>query len=318
MKFCETKFEEYIKTYKENNLHPELNNIYKSLPNNIEDHPNLIFYGPSGTGKYTQVLQYISTFSPTGLKYERKTTINTQKNKEFIFKISDIHYEVNMEILGCNAKILWNDIYCNIIDMINSSQQLQGFIICKNFHSIHSELLENFHTYMQTLCHKKIKICFIIITEQVSFLPKNILDRCFIVNVKRPTKALYEKCVGKKINKKKKDINNIKLAKTFSNIDLNYSKKFVDNIIYHLTEEENINFMQFRENIYNIIVFNIDIYQFIYKILSRLNEMKKIKNKNIVNILKHLFVFFRRYNNNYRPIYHVELFLLNVFNEINN
>ena len=53
--------------------------------------------------------------------------------KEFIFKISDIHYEVNMEILGCNAKILWNDIYCNIIDMINSSQQLQGFIICKNF-----------------------------------------------------------------------------------------------------------------------------------------------------------------------------------------
>ena len=69
---------------------------------------------------------------------------------------------------------------------------------------------------------------------------------------------------------------------------------------------------------HNIIVFNIDIYQFIYKILSRLNEMKKIKNKNIVNILKHLFVFFRRYNNNYRPIYHVELFLLNVFNEINN
>lgn len=202
--------------------------------------------------------------------------------------------------------------------MINSSQQLQGFIMCKNFHAIHSELLENFHTYMQTLCDKKIKICFIILSEQVSFLPKNILDRCYIINIKRPSKALYEKCAGKKIKKKKKEINNIKLAKTYSNINLNYSDKFIDNIIFHLTEEENINFMEFRENIYKIIVFNIDIFECIYKIILRLNDMKKIKNKNIVSILKHLFIFFRRYNNNYRPIYHVELFLLNVYIEINN
>jgi hypothetical protein len=317
MKFCESKFEEYIKKYRKNNLHPELESIFKQLPNNIENHPNLILYGPSGVGKYTQALQYISNFSNTNLKYERKTTIKSQKTKNFIFKISDIHYEVNMEILGCNAKILWNDIYHNIIDMISTTPNLQGFILCKNFHTIHSELLENFHTYMQTLCHTKIKICFILISEQVSFLPKNMLDRSYIIPVRRPTKALYEKCVERKIDKKKNKIDNIKLVKKAPSINLNYSETFIDNILYQLLEEKPINFMQFRENIYNIIVFNIDIFECIYKILYKLSEKKKIKQKNMVYIFKELFIFLRRYNNNYRPIYHIEYFLLILHQVIN-
>ena len=317
MKFCEGKFEEYIKKYKKNDLHPELQETFLQLPNTIEKHPNLILFGPSGVGKYTQALQYISKFSPTNLKYERKTRIKTQKNKEFIFKISDIHYEVNMEILGCNAKILWNDIYHNIIDMISTTQHLQGFILCKNFHTIHSELLENFHTYMQTLCHTKIKICYIIISEQISFMPTNILEKSFIIPVKRPTKALYEKCAERKINKKKNKINNIKLAKKAPTINLNYSETFIDNIIYQLIDEDRFNFMQFRENIYNIIVFNIDIYECMYKILLKICERKKIKQKNMVYIFKALFVFLRRYNNNYRPIYHVEHFLLTLYQVIN-
>ena len=318
MKFCESKFEEYIKKYNTHNLHPELEPIFKQLPNTIEKHPNIILYGPSGVGKYTQALQYISNFSPTKIKYERKTTIKSQKNKQFMFKISDIHYEINMEILGCNAKILWNDIYHNIIDMISTTQKLQGFILCKNFHTIHSELLENFHTYMQTLCHTKIKICFIIISEQVSFLPKNMLERCYIIPVKRPTKALYEKSAGRKIPKKKNQINNIKLAKKAPKINLNYSETFIDNILYQLLEENPINLMRFRENIYNIIVFNIDIFECMYKIIYKLTEKKKIKQKNMIYIFKALFVFLRRYNNNYRPIYHVEHFLLTLYKEINN
>jgi len=317
MKFCEGKFEEYIKKYKKVNLHPELDDILTQMPDNIESHPNIIFFGPSGVGKYTQALQYISNFSPTNLKYERKTTIVTQKKKEFIFKISDIHYEINMEVLGCNAKLLWNDIYHNIIDMINTTPNLQGFILCKNFHTIHSELLENFHTYMQTLCHTKIKICFILISEHVSFLPSNIIDRSYIIPIKRPTKALYEKCAERKIKEKKIYITNIKLAKKAKLLNINYSAKFIDNIMEQLLEEGKMDFMLFRENIYNIIVFNIDIFECIYKILFKLSELKKIKQKNMVYILKELFIFLRRYNNNYRPIYHIEYFLLILHQVIN-
>ena len=41
--------------------------------------------------------------------------IPTLKNKIYTIKISDIHFEIDMELLGCNAKILWNDIFKSIL-----------------------------------------------------------------------------------------------------------------------------------------------------------------------------------------------------------
>ena len=66
--------------------------------------------------------------------------INSSKN-EHIIKISDIHYEIDLENLTCNSKILLNDIYNNIIDAIQSSKDKRGIILCKNFHEINNEII---------------------------------------------------------------------------------------------------------------------------------------------------------------------------------
>ena len=91
MKFYETHFEEYINKSQHENLHPKLNKIYDKFPKNICDLKNLIFFGPSGTGKYTQMLKSIKKYSPTDLKYEKKISI-TYNKQQYFFKISDIHY----------------------------------------------------------------------------------------------------------------------------------------------------------------------------------------------------------------------------------
>ena len=69
-------------------------------------------FGPPGIGKYTQALRYVRTWSPTGLKYERKLNIALEKPKkgDYTIKMSDIHFEIDMNLLGCNAKTLWNTI----------------------------------------------------------------------------------------------------------------------------------------------------------------------------------------------------------------
>ena len=79
MKFYETTFSEYINSVKKQNLHKELLPIHKFFPKDIWDLKNLIFFGPSGTGKYTQALYCIEKYSPSNLKYERKININVQK-----------------------------------------------------------------------------------------------------------------------------------------------------------------------------------------------------------------------------------------------
>jgi Cdc6-like AAA superfamily ATPase len=152
MKLCETHFEEYIIENNKINLHPKLDQIYEKLPKTINELKNLIFYGPCGTGKYTQMLKSIKKYSPSELKYERKISVSFNKHQYF-FKVSDIHYEIDMSLLGCNSKLLWHEIYQQIIDIISTKIDKSGIIVCKYFHDIHSELLENFYSYMQKIIH---------------------------------------------------------------------------------------------------------------------------------------------------------------------
>ena len=92
MKYYETNFEEYIQSSIKNPLHIKNHNIGY---NNIHEFNNLILYGPPGVGKYTQILTILEKLSPSNLKYEKKMVITYNKNI-FNYKISDIHYEIDM------------------------------------------------------------------------------------------------------------------------------------------------------------------------------------------------------------------------------
>ena len=114
MKFYETHFEEYIVSNQKENLHPKLDKIYNKFPKHLTSFKNVVFYGPPGVGKYTQMLCGIKKYSPTELKYEKKISLTYNKQPIFL-KISDIHYEIDMSLLGCNSKLLWHEIYLQII-----------------------------------------------------------------------------------------------------------------------------------------------------------------------------------------------------------
>jgi len=176
MKFYETHFEEYISENNRINLHPKLDKIYEKFPKTIQEFKNIIFYGASGTGKYTQMLKSIKKYSVSDLKYERKISV-TYNKQQYFFKVSDIHYEIDMSLLGCNSKLLWHEIYQQIVDIISTKIDKSGIIVCKYFHEIHSELLENFYSYMQQNTSIGVDIKFILITEELSFIPDNILNQ---------------------------------------------------------------------------------------------------------------------------------------------
>ena len=77
MKFHETHFDEYLTSVEECNLHPKIEkHVFSKFPNNIRDLRNVLFYGPPGVGKYSQMLKCIKKYSPSELKYEKKIIIN--------------------------------------------------------------------------------------------------------------------------------------------------------------------------------------------------------------------------------------------------
>ena len=103
------KYKDYLIKYEEEKLHPKLSKLIDNMTTNISELNNIILYGPPGIGKYTTSLRIIKNFSVSELKYEKKICIQSNGEKYFI-KISDIHYEIDCSLLGCNSKILWNQI----------------------------------------------------------------------------------------------------------------------------------------------------------------------------------------------------------------
>jgi len=204
MKYYETTFEEYLQAIKKCDFHPEMKQYTQSIPPTKD----VIFYGPSGVGKYSQVLNYLQPMSPSQLTYYKKITvfIDRVKNKTpYTLFMSDIHFEIDLSILGCNAKKVWHEIFIQLVDIIKLRERKHIYFVCKNFHAIHSELLEIFYSYMQHYRPREIslptsangdsqiQITFILLTEHLSFVPNPIYQSSCIVPVRRPPQALLEK-----------------------------------------------------------------------------------------------------------------------------
>ena len=316
--------------YNFNNKYSEYIN---SLSDNFSESPNIILYGPAASGKYTDALKIISIYSYSNLNYEKKMFISSSKT-EHIIKISDIHYEINFDNLTCNSKILFNDIYNNIVDSIELSSSKTGIILCKNFHNINNELLDIFYSYMQKTINGTITIKFLILTEHLSFLGKNILDTCKVLYYSKLSISNYIKLSNSK---------NKKLLSNMQKTDTSNSKCEINDLIYNLDNinilkyvdlnKNNLNilnlkqplcdslisiilhndytYMQLRNVLYDILIFNLDIYECIFYILESIIMKRANLPDDFINAIYFKTIeFFKYYNNNYRPIYHLESYVL--------
>lgn len=341
MKYYETTCTEYIAASKRINMHPELETVYAEMPESLSHLGNMIFYGPSGAGKYTQFLRSIEKYAVAGLKTE-KMAAETDKQK-YEYHISDIHYEIDLALLGCESKKLWNECFFQIVDVVSAKQSKSGIILCKNFQSIHSELLDVFYSYMQHCRALSIHIVFVLLTEHVSFIPNRILQCCKLIPVKRPPAELYEKNTTSHqhttISKTHKlflqqihpkttsqisldvrglegispdSLLNIKEMHSIAKVASPPKEVFniiCDNIIDKMRNHETLDIISFRDNLYDILLYGLDVTECLWYILYYFVESEIFVDESgevLSEIMDKMNAFLKFYNNNYRPIYHLE------------
>ena len=323
-------FIDYINNYDKTNIHKKYTDFFNSLDNDLDNITHFIFYGPPGSGKYSSALKLIEKYSNSNLKYEKKMIITSNKN-EHIIKISDIHYEINMENLTCNPKTLFNDIYINIIDSIQVQENRKGIILCKNFHLIDNELLEVFYSYMQKKLINNFTVKFIILTDHLSFINKNILNISKILYFNKLSNSNYYKMANianKKFltSNKNEDINitelnNIEILKVLelkaNNLTIfQVHKLLCDTIINDIINYDQLNYVNFRNKLYDLLTYNLNINECIYYIVNQIINKNNLDSCFIANIYVKTCLFFKYYNNNYRPIYHLENYLYTLINII--
>ena len=307
-------FVDYIERSNKKNLHPKIDKLYKCFSDNIKDLPNIIFYGPTGTGKYTQMLKLVSRFSPSTLKHEKKITMDHDKHT-FNLKISDIHYEVDLSLLGCNAKLMWNDIYKRISDIVISTTHKTGIVVCKHFGSINTDLLNIFYNFRKTQINSNITLKYILICESIGFIPDEIIKSTIIIPVSRPTRSKLEQSF-----KIPKDIQLDKIT-NLKNIHLEFKTnkcEVVSETLYNLIIDTKLfSFTTLREHLYSILVNNLNVEECIQIITEKLIRGNNIKSPRRNELLENVYTFFKQYNNNYRSIFHLEKIIIDIIQVVN-
>lgn len=283
-------------------------NIYDIIhtPNNLSEYNNshIIYYGAKGIGKYSQALFNIQKYSSSQLRYERKLIVNYDK-QDYIVMMSDIHFEIDMELLGCNSKTLFLEIIKNIQDIVQTRPNKIAIVLCKNFHLIHNELLDSFYSYMSQM-NQTYRLLYHIITENICFIPDNIVNISKIIQLSLPSKTIMQKNI-KSLPKKYENssIQNLKIIQNEINIEsLEYKiQKCITEQIVNFNE---LNMAKFRDVIYDMLIYNIDVHECIGNIVLFFFKHKYISETHYYEIMVHLYKTFKQYNNNYRPIYHLE------------
>jgi hypothetical protein len=309
----ECKFDDYLKEKAKYDIHLEVSAVSAELAKDSMLQ-NVIFYGPPGVGKYSCALDYISKYSPSHLAYERKAIVETSKG-QYAIKISDVHFEVDMGLLGCNSKQTWNELFTHITNIVNLRSLNQGIILCRNFDRINAELLEVFYSYFQTNTQKT-RLAFVLLTEAHSFIPTHIVKRCHLVRVTRPKRIVYAKL--HKIPKTF-DVNTISNIKSWkADVNMMNEETLKRKLVSLLESYENFDFEEVRKTIYDILIQNHNLVDILWDVVESVVQNGLDPEKGLT-LLKGTYSFLELYNNNYRPIYHLErymCFLLRLIHEL--
>ena len=95
----------------------------------------------------------------------------------------------------------------------------------------------------------------------------------------------------------------------------NYANQFID-IVENYQDKQ---FIDIRNTIYNFFIYGIDISESLWMVINHFIKEKKLNEENIDFILSRLYIFFKYYYNNYRPIYHLEsiiYYLIKIIHEL--
>jgi hypothetical protein len=187
---------------------------------------------------------------------------------------------------------------------------------------------------MQKELFSTLNIKYIIITECVSFIPMKILNICKILNfAKLNKKNIHALCnksnkqYFKKLNLSSKDAeyiyNKVNNPNIFTYLDISNNMKYIiqhsaicDTYI-NLICNNNYNITNIRTLLYDILINHLNSHECFFYIIQSLIINKLINCNKIGDLIFNSIFFLKNYNNNYRPIFHLESFTLYLIELIN-
>lgn len=244
-----------------------------------ENDNHFVIYGNNYMKSYHYMLENMKILSPSNLSFSRKTTIETS-NQNIVLPMSDIHLEIDFELLGVNEYALFFEIYHHLTENIVLNKK-KLLVVCLHFDQIKKELMEVFYNFLNND-----RVVFVFIVKDICYMHPYILK-----------KSVIKKC-------KNNDS---------SNSSVQFHSK-IDAMIPHIIHENQWSFFQWREKLYELLILNYNIHDCFSYLIECLVKQDYLNYMNIDVFFSKYTDILEKYNNNYRTIYHLERFILLIRN----
>ena len=291
---------------------------------------NKIFYATDESTSYNMIRQCIMTRNGDTLGHEHVIPIETSK-MSYNMRISDTHYEVDIMLLGCNHKQLWDEIFVKIHDIIRSKPvgSRCGTVVARGFQHIHPDLHDVFYGYIQRMRHDHcVDISFYLQTTCISFIHRNILDSCEHVNVKKrwamrdeSNSPISKKSMCTPPSPLRKSLSSTKMKELVDSDNASYDiynimhvktcNELVDVILTDYTVSKDIPMVfAVRDKLYDMMFMCLDPHMCMWCVVCSIIEALDSTDCEVFEMVDAYTRCFSGFNTNYRPIYHLERFII--------
>lgn len=257
--------------------HPELLKKIKNIGNE-----NIIFFGKSFSGKENLAMECLRIKSPSKLRYDKSIMVTFNK-RDYAVKLSDIHFEIDILLLGNSGRMVWHAIHTQICDIVRSRSKKHGIVLIKNFHACMSDMCDVMSQYIK-MGDKDCMLQYFIITECISFMPSHLVNLCKIVRVPKGCDILT----------------------------LPYENIIINNVTNNIFSFKTSKIVTLRNSLYDILIYGMQPHNIMWNIIKKMQNTLEIKEKCLLKICS----IFKEYEYNYRPIIHLERFSLYIIDQL--
>jgi hypothetical protein len=115
-----------------------------------------------------------------------------------------------------------------------------------------------------------------------------------------------------------KEVQSFSLIKSPEEIPKDIFNVICDQIIQDMENIDSSSFTNFRDSLYDIMIYNLDVVECVWYIFTHFIQMGRFNKEDISKVLEKIYPFLQYFNNNYRPIYHLEKMMFTMIEILNN
>jgi replication factor C subunit 3/5 len=292
----------------------KLTDILKKI-SQTDDFPNLLFYGPSGSGKHTRIRCFLSNVYGTSvhnLKTEYREYKIQSKSLEIQFKKSFYHIEINPSLYGNNDKFVVQEIIKDIAQTpnINTYHTNKTKIIVIDQADKLTKIAQNALRRTMEIYNEYCKI--ILVCQSLTKIIKPLQSRCLCLRVAYPNKEEMKEILKGVKEEKKVDVDyivdtvkNIKKAKVMKITGVTELEweRCLDNLVKNMHIDDII---KIREKFYLLLGGGVPDYLIFRTLVDRLIKLYPEKYGVILQLASTYQV---RSLYGQKSIYHLEAFV---------